>query len=409
MGARSVAGSPRFRRDLQSALGTIEASGSRSKMAARSRTWEQWVQFCHDEGLDPLLADFDDPLAAFLVFAVRYRSGEASKSGNTVRAGTVDDALRDVGQTMADMGGTDPRLGPAGKYVRRLERFLKGLGKEDPPPARVQPISLEVLEFLLQDCKGMAFEQAVCDLSILGFFFLCRPGEMMAPVQQSESAPFRLCDTEFILEGRSYSAATIPLHLLPAATAVRLEFTVQKNANRGEKITQARSGHASLCPVRAAENRVRYLRNAGAPHDTPLFVTYHGDRQLKVYARHLTAAFRHSVTTLGSRTGIDPARVSARSLRPGGATALLCANIDHDKIRLVGRWKSDAMIRYLHTQAVPAMASFAPAMLRHGHFTFTPNATVPKEATTILPTCLPDTAADPRDCLPHGGGPPPGN
>ena len=44
------------------------------------------------------------------------------------------------------------------------------------------------------------------------------------------------------------------------------------------------------------------------------------------------------------------------------------------------------MIRYLHTQAAPAMAHLAPAMLKHGHFTFSPAAVVPHQALPILTT-----------------------
>ena len=51
----------------------------------------------------------------------------------------------------------------------------------------------------------------------------------------------------------------------------------------------------------------------------------------------VTTALRTSAARLRHLTGIDPALLSARSLRPGGATALLCANmIDKDTIKLLG-------------------------------------------------------------------------
>jgi hypothetical protein len=53
--------------------------------------------------------------------------------------------------------------------------------------------------------------------------------------------------------------------------------------------------------------------------------------------------------------------------------ALLCANVDTDKIRLLGRWHSDEMLRYLHVQALPVVAPLANLMVRHGHFSFIPN------------------------------------
>ena len=49
--------------------------------------------------------------------------------------------------------------------------------------------------------------------------------------------------------------------------------------------------------------------------------------------------------------GIPAASISCRSLRPGGATALLCAGVDDETIKLIGRWQSDAMLRYLRVDA----------------------------------------------------------
>jgi hypothetical protein len=53
--------------------------------------------------------------------------------------------------------------------------------------------------------------------------------------------------------------------------------------------------------------------------------------------------------------------------------ALLCANVDTDRIRLLGRWRSDEMLRYLHVQAEPLMRNFSSLMLTGGHFTLIPN------------------------------------
>jgi hypothetical protein len=57
--------------------------------------------------------------------------------------------------------------------------------------------------------------------------------------------------------------------------------------------------------------------------------------------------------------------------------ALLCAHIDSDIIRLLGRWRSDEMLRYLHVQAEPIMRDFACRMLSGGTFTLLPNQDVP--------------------------------
>ena len=74
-------------------------------------------------------------------------------------------------------------------------------------------------------------------------------------------------------------------------------------------------------------------------------------------APHSNSTFRHilaSDLTKRIRAAIllhpDPAYtvadVSVRSTRAGGATALLCAGVDSNRIRLIGRWQSGEMYRY---------------------------------------------------------------
>ena len=66
--------------------------------------------------------------------------------------------------------------------------------------------------------------------------------------------------------------------------------------------------------------------------------------------------------------------------------ALICGNIDKDRIQLQGRWKSDAVFRYLHAQALPLVHNLAAVMLQHGSFTLLPGQDVPIEAQHIVGT-----------------------
>jgi hypothetical protein len=91
----------------------------------------------------------------------------------------------------------------------------------------------------------------------------------------------------------------------------------------------------------------------------------------------LTQELRIAVASLGRLVGIAPTDISVRSLRSSGAMALLCANIDSDRIQLLGRWRSYEMLRYLQVQAYPVVAHLAPTMLQHGDFSFLPSHTLP--------------------------------
>jgi hypothetical protein len=64
--------------------------------------------------------------------------------------------------------------------------------------------------------------------------------------------------------------------------------------------------------------------------------------------------------------------------------ALLCAQVDPDIIKMVGRWRSDAMFRYLHLQATPLIGDLSHRMLTGGNFTLLPDADVPAPAAALL-------------------------
>ena len=77
----------------------------------------------------------------------------------------------------------------------------------------------------------------------------------------------------------------------------------------------------------------------------------------------ITKVLKGAVSLSGKNLGFLPKDVSARSLRAAVAMALLCSGIDTDIIRLIGRWRSDEMLRYLHLQAEPLMRGFSKRMV----------------------------------------------
>jgi len=160
---------------------------------------------------------------------------------------------------------------------------------------------------------------------------------------------------------------------LNSATFVTLEFTTQKNGVRGELVGLGRSGHNILCPVQAMIERMKQLCLYNAMATTPLYSFKEGNSWKHITTTLLTQHLRWATTALTNTVGISPGDISIRLLRSSGAMALLCANMDSDKIRLLGRWRSDEMLCYLHIQAFPIVQPLAHLMVRHGQFTFIPN------------------------------------
>ena len=79
----------------------------------------------------------------------------------------------------------------------------------------------------------------------------------------------------------------------------------------------------------------------------------------------------------GTHLGFTHHDVSARSLPEVGSMVLLCSGVDHDIISLIGRWRSDEMMRYLHVQAEPIMRNFSKLMIIHSNYNLLPHTDVP--------------------------------
>lgn len=218
---------------------------------------------------------------------------------------------------------------------------------------------------------------ATADMTTLAFFFLLRPGEYIGS-RHVDATYFRLCDISLKAGARTLNLQTATDEQIKAATFVTLEFINQKNAVRGEVIGLGLSGDPHFCPVHAAIRRVLHLRHHNATATDPIAQYYENDHWVPVTSNAITATLRQAVLFLNPATlGFVPENVFARSLRAAGAMALLCADVDTDIIRLLGRWRSDEMLRYLHVQAEPVTRNFAAQMLHNGNFVMLPNHNVP--------------------------------
>ncbi|MEA3642884.1 MAG: hypothetical protein VBE63_23510 [Lamprobacter sp.] len=258
----------------------------------------------------------------------------------------------------------------------RLSRQLRFYAKEDDPPRRVKPVPISVVASVVRhaysDQELDPATQATADMTCLGFFFLCRPGEHTLT---TDNTPFTLRDVTLYRDKAEYTYQNCPPEEYDNATSVALTFTTQKNGVKNEIIRNGSTGDPLVCPVRTAARLLAYHHSHNSPPDTPLCAFYDNDLLCHVRAKHITQALRSELTLLlanGMRLNILPHEIDARSLRSGGATAMLCAKIDKDLTQLQGRWKSDAMIRYLHISAAPIVNSFARKMFKAGNFSFFP-------------------------------------
>lgn len=376
-----------FKRYLVSSAEAIRSGVIDSYADKKDAHWIIWVDFCLPRKLDPFLRNFQDPIPILEVFAAQYRDGRIAPSGNPVKSRTVEDSIRSVGQAFARMGSHDPRINKiTGKIDFRLQQQLRSYARTDAPPKRVKPLPITiVLSILAEAFNGVSTSntrRTIANMVCIAFYFCLRPGEYTGTT--NDDAPFLLQDVGFYIGPRKLDNATAFDWEILAATAVTLMFTTQKNMHRNENIAHGLSGATLCCPVRATARQFLYHRHQRQrlllPYDGKVRLAsfYTPSNQIRpLQAKHVTDILRSHVGLTRSSTGLSPDDISARSLRAGGAMALLCGKVDDNVIKLLARWNSDSMMDYLHQQATPVMARLAAKMYNNGSYSFLPNEYVP--------------------------------
>lgn len=369
----------------------------------KDRHWAVWYDFCLQYDMDPFLRHAADPVPYLQIFGEKYRNGELSLSGNPVASRTVEDALRSIGQTYARMGTPDPRKDTAGGIDYRIYAQLRGYGKSDKPPKRVKPCPISVVIHALRFAyheKPNAERKAIANMICAAFFFCLRPGEYTGTTTDDQA--FALEDVVFFLGQRRLYNETASDHDIENATAVHLIFTTQKNGIKGDVIAHARSRDPYCCPVTSLSRQFmshrKEFRRRDVPYDgTVKLATYYNLRNVRVpiKASQVTYRLRWHAGVLKPTTGIDPSTISARSLRAGGAMSLLTSGCHSDVIKLMARWHSDAMMRYLHQQSLPIFRNLATSMFNNGSHSFLPEHWVPSNSEE--PSASPEHSVDPTD------------
>ena len=150
---------------------------------------------------------------------------------------------------------------------------------------------------------------------------------------------------------------------------VSLTFTTQKNGIKGEKLAHVSNYQPSACLCVLCSDAL-HLNAHNAPQNTPLHIYFDAqNRQKAVSSSMITSLLRAATLSIPGHAGVNPSNIAARSLRSSGAMALLLGGVDPDHIRILGRWRSDAMFRYLHSHALPLIQDNSRLMFHGGHYT----------------------------------------
>ena len=263
--------------------------------------------------------------------------------------------MRHVAQAFMLEGYPDPRC-PAGSSGSNLAlpvatHLLKSFKDPDPVP-RPQvalPVgAIQIAATARRDATASPREQATAHLIVTAFYFLLRVGEYTLPAAPvtTRTVPLRVSDTRF-WQGQTLLPPTSAPAILAAATSVMLMLDNQKNGQRGDTIHQEACG-TDFCPVRSVAALVSAIMAQNMPLSTPLSFVQPG---MHVQPGHILHAVRRGARLAQlEASGYQLTRIGAHSLRASGAMALWLSGHGPEAIMKLGRWRTQTVLTYLHSQ-----------------------------------------------------------
>lgn len=205
-------------------------------------------------------------------------------------------------------------------------------------------------------------ERAAADLAIGAFFFAMRSCEYVHVTGSRRTKPLRLRNLRFF---RNHKVMDLDDPELSSATAISITFEFQKTDVRNETVHQHATGLPVLCPVlRWASIVQRILRYPGCASDSLVSTVVANDSRQLVSAAFLSLRLQAAAARIGEDVlGFSPQDIGTHSIRSGGAMAMYLAGVPVFTIMLIGRWSSDAFLRYIRRQVLQFSAGVSRRMV----------------------------------------------
>jgi len=355
-----------------------------STQTKRSCHWELWLRFLkyielhHDPFLDNI-APWCRPRLG-VAFARAYRAGQfATKGKNSssqqVSGDSVSTALGNVAATFRAHDRPDPFLDQNGQRHQLLQQQCRAYKKFDPKAKQQKAVPSRVIRRAIQSASSER-EQHEADLVGGAFFFACRSCEYSEVQGERKTKTIEVGNIQFFKGKRELS------HLDPYllhADSVSITFVLQKNNTKYDTITQWATNDKDLCPVQRWGRLVQRIRSYPGSTDATPVNLFRDPKTLSYHyitSSNISSALRRSAEWFGvDDLGFQPKELGTHSIRSGAAMAMYLTQTPVYTIMLIGRWSSDAFLRYIRTQVQDFARGVSQNMIQAEDFFTVPQAT----------------------------------
>lgn len=213
-----------------------------------------------------------------------------------------------------------------------------------------------------------AYDKALCELFIGAFFFAMRSCEYVQVTGTRKTKLLTIGNIQFF-KGRKRLDHHDPF--LHFADCVSITFEQQKRDAKNDIITQHKSNDPILCPVKIWCKIIRRIISIPShTKATPVNTFHFNNNQIHLFSgKELLKRIRLAATAIGPDIlGFTAEQIGLHSARSGAAMAMYLSGVPVFTIMLLGRWASDAFLRYIRKQVKEFSHGISNKMIQNENF-----------------------------------------
>ena len=343
----------------------------------QDRAWRRWKEYANSIGIgnDLFLDGLPKPnrIKIMGAFAMALREGRFSKRTHAPLAeGTIRNTISFMASTFRDNDRPNPTKDDDGKLGRLLSRLFRAFRNKDPAPKQQKALPATVL-IELSNLQATESQRARFELSAGAMFFCMRSREYLK-VPQAEKGRTDIIRLRCIIFRRGRRIIRHDDPELEYADNVTIIFEMQKKDERDDSVTHWCTNHPILCPVRLWATVVKRIKSyPGTDDNTPVSAVWRNNRIEHITSKEIIDAINASAEAIGwDNLGVKKGDFGTHSIRSGGAMAMYLDEVSIYTIMLIGRWSSEAFLKYIRKQVDKFTYNIAKRMLKHLKFRHLP-------------------------------------
>jgi len=342
-----------------------------------ARAWRRWIEYARSIGItqDFFLDGLTKPQRIKLMgaFALAMREGRfSSQAYDTLAEATIRNTISFVSSTFRENERPNPTKDDDGQLGRLLSRLFRAFKNKDPAEKQQKALPATVLVEIAK-MQLTETQRAISQLTIGAFYFAMRSCEYCKVPQalKRRTDILRLRNVAFLRRGRIIPHSSPELEY---ADCVMITFEFQKKDERNDTVTMHATGHKFMCPVRAWAAIIRRIRNyQGSDDNTPVSAVWKNNRIEHITSKQIVDAINTAAEAIGWESlGVKKGDFGTHSIRSGGAMAMYLDEVPIFTIMMIGRWSSDAFLKYIRKQVESFSHNIAKRMNKHMHFRHIP-------------------------------------